>query len=309
MSQPPVGAPTCYRHPERETYVRCQRCEKPICPDCMRDASVGFQCPDCVKEGVRSTRQAQAPYGGSRSGDPRVTSIVLIALNAAVWLAVVATGWRSSRLIDRLALLPTGICDSASNPDVYYPGLDSAGACGSISDGQWFPGVADGAYWQLVTSMFSQVDVWHIGLNMLALWFLGPQLEAVLGRVRFLTLYGVAGLAGSVCVYWFAAENSATLGASGAIFGLLGALVVVLHKIGGNLQAILPWLAVNALFTFLVPHVSWQGHLGGFVGGLVVTSVIVYAPKERRTLLQVAGVGLVVVLLAVATVVRSLVLT
>ncbi len=305
---PSTGVPTCYRHPDRETYVRCQRCEKPICPDCMRDAAVGFQCPDCVKEGAKGTRQGQAAYGGRRSGDPRQTSIVLIALNALVWVAILATGWTKSTLVDRLALLPTGTCGSADNPGKFYPRVETEAVCRGIADGQWFPGVSEGAYWQLVTSMFSQVEIWHIGLNMLVLWFLGPQLEAVLGRVRFLALYAVSGLSGSVCVYWFADENTATLGASGAIFGLLGALLVVVHKVGGNLQSIVPWLAINAVFTFFVPGVSWQGHLGGFLGGVLVTGIIVYAPKPRRSQLQVLGIGVVVVLLTAATVARTVVL-
>lgn len=304
----PGGVPTCYRHPDRETYVRCQRCERPICPDCMRDASVGFQCPDCVKEGAKATRQGLLPYGGKRSGDPRLTSFVLIGINAAVWLAILATGWAKSTLVDRLALLPTGTCTSQDNPGQFYPRVDSSAVCDTVADGQWFPGVSEGAYWQLFTSMFSQVEIWHIGLNMAVLWFLGPQLESILGRVRFVALYLVAGLAGSVCVYWFADENTATLGASGAIFGLMGALLVVLHKIGGNIQAIVPWLVVNAVFTFLVPGVSWQGHLGGFLGGLVVTGAIVYAPKANRARLQTLGVTVVVVLLAAATVARTAVL-
>jgi membrane associated rhomboid family serine protease len=274
----------------------------------MRDAAVGFQCPDCVKEAAKSTRQGQAAYGGRRSGDPRLTSIVLIALNALVWIAILATGWTKSTLIDRLALLPTGTCGSGDDPGKFYPSVGTEAICSTVPDGRWFPGVSEGAYWQLVTSMFSQVEVWHIGLNMLVLWFLGPQLEAVLGRARFVALYVVAGLAGSVCVYWFAGENTATLGASGAIFGLMGALLVVVHKVGGDLQSIVPWLVINAVFTFVVPDVSWQGHLGGFLGGALVTAIIVYAPRDRRVQLQVLGIGVVVVLLAAATVARTAVL-
>jgi membrane associated rhomboid family serine protease len=309
--QTPVGVPTCYRHPDRETYVRCQRCEKPICPDCMRDAAVGFQCPDCVKLGAKTTRQAQAAYGGRRSADPRVTTYVLIGLNALVWLAIVVTGWAKSTLDSRLALLPTGECGSKSAPDRSY-NLATEYACHLQTrikgDGQWFPGVSDGAYWQLVTSMFTHVEVLHIAANMLALWFLGPQLEAVLGRARYLALYLVSGLAGSVCVYWFSAEGSATLGASGAIFGMLGGLLVVAHKVGGNVQSIMIWIGVNAVITVTVPNVSWQGHLGGFLGGALVTAILVYAPKGRRTQLQVVGIAVIVVALTAATIARTAVL-
>jgi membrane associated rhomboid family serine protease len=304
----PAGVPTCYRHTDRETYVRCQRCEKPICPDCMRDAAVGFQCPDCIKEGAKSTRQGQAAYGGKRSADPRLTSIVLIALNGLVWLAILATGWTKSTLIDRLALLPTGTCSSKGDAGSFYPSFDTERLCGQLPDGQWFPGVSEGAYWQLVTSMFAHVEIWHIGFNMMVLWFLGPQIESVLGRARFLALYLVSGLAGSVCVYWFSGEDTATLGASGAIFGLLGALLVIAYKVRGNVQSIVSWLAINAVFTFFFPGISWQGHLGGFVGGVLVTGLLVYAPKERRQVLQVAGTTVLVVALVAATVARTVVL-
>ncbi len=308
MTQPPAGVPTCYRHPDRETYVRCQRCEKPICPDCMRDAAVGFQCPDCVKEGAKSTRAARAAYGGSRSADPRLTSIVLMALNGLVWVAILATGWTKSTLTDRLALLPTGKCSSVDEPGSFYPQLDFERLCSRAADGRWFPGVSDGAYWQLVSSMFSHVELWHIGFNMLVLYILGPQLEGVLGRARFLALYLVSGLVGSVFVYWFSGENTTTLGASGAIFGLLGALLVVTYKVRGNVQGIVGWLAINAVFTLLFPGISWQGHLGGFLGGVLVTAILVYAPKDRRQLLQVAGLALVMVVLVAATIARTAVL-
>jgi len=102
----PDAPPVCYRHTDRETWIRCQRCNRPICPDCMRSASVGFQCPSCVKEGSRSTRQARTPYGGQRVSDPRITTYVLIGLNALVWLAILATGRTDSRLLDKFALLP-----------------------------------------------------------------------------------------------------------------------------------------------------------------------------------------------------------
>ncbi len=115
MSQPQLpqtqpGVPTCYRHPGRESHIRCQRCERPICPDCMHSAAVGFQCPGCVAEGARSTRSGRTAYGGLRPTNASVTSAVLITLNVAVWLAVVLTGGRGSRLIDLLALRANGLC-------------------------------------------------------------------------------------------------------------------------------------------------------------------------------------------------------
>ena len=188
--------PTCYRHPDREAHIRCQRCDRVICPDCMRPAAVGFQCPECVKEGAKTTRAGRTAYGGLRPTDASVTSMVLIALNVAVWIAILATGGNGSRLLDWLVLRPQGLCH---RPTVlrHRPGRPA-----TPSGGTWLPGVVDGAYWQLVTSMFTHVQLWHIGFNMLALWVLGPQLELAVGRVRFLALYFLSGLAGSALVYW-----------------------------------------------------------------------------------------------------------
>ena len=164
-------------------------------------------------------------------------------------------------------------------------------------------GVADGAWWQLVTSQFTHVQLWHIAGNMLALYVLGPQLEAVFGRVRFLAIYLLSGLAGSVTVLWLSPEIGLTVGASGAIYGLFGALSVVAHKVGGNLRSLFALLAINVFITFAVPNISWQGHLGGLVGGALIAALMVYAPRERRALVQWAGMAVLTVsLLALATV-------
>jgi membrane associated rhomboid family serine protease len=168
--------------------------------------------------------------------------------------------------------------------------------------------VANGAVWQLLTSAFTHVDLWHIGFNMEALWVLGPQLEAVLGRTRFLAVYFLSALSGSVLVYWLTGVSTPTIGASGALFGLMGALLVVVYKVHGDVRQILMWIGLNFVITFLVPFISWQGHLGGFVGGLVVAAAFVYAPKANRSLWQLgAAVGLGV-LLAAAIAARTVVL-
>jgi membrane associated rhomboid family serine protease len=300
--------PTCYRHPGRETYIRCQRCDRPICPDCMRDAAVGFQCPSCVSEGAKTTRAGRTPYGGKRTANPALTSIVLIATNLGVWLSILATGWQNSSLPYRLALLPTGQCESVNDPGSYYSGLGSERLCDQVADGRWIDGVSEGAYWQLITSGFAHVEVWHIGFNMLALWFLGPQLEMVLGRTRYLALYLLSLLSGSALVYWLAGDGSATLGASGAIFGLLGALLVVAYKVGGDIRGLLIWLAINVVITLRVPDISWQGHLGGFVGGFLAAAVLVYAPRARRTTFQVAGLALIAAVVAAALIARTVAL-
>lgn len=304
MSTPPPATTACYRHPDREGNIRCQRCDRPICTSCMREAAVGFQCPSCVSEGARTVRQPTAAYGGRRSANPMLTSLVLVGINVAVWLGVVLTGWRDSPLIPRLALVRSGLCESIGTPGAYYRAGEQA--CATIADGRFVPGMEQGAYWQLLTSAFMHVEIWHIAVNMLSLVALGPQLEAILGRARFLTVYLVSGIAGSVVVYLLA-DAGFTVGASGAIFGLLGALVVVIHKAGGSLNQIGGLLLLNAIITFTVPNVSWQGHLGGLLGGAAVTAILAYAPRgPRRTAVQVAGVVGVVLVLAVLVALRTL---
>jgi membrane associated rhomboid family serine protease len=171
--------------------------------------------------------------------------------------------------------------------------------CATTPDGQWV-GVAAGDYWQLVTNMFTHVEVWHIGFNMLALWLLGPQFELAMGRLRFLALYLMSGLASAACVMWLSGVHSSTLGASGAIFGLMGALLVLAIKVNGDVRGVVSWIAANFVLTFLLgSFISWQGHLGGFLGGVVLGAVLVYAPRERRGLWQLVGfcvVGAVIVL-------------
>ena len=274
----PDAPPVCYRHTDRETWIRCQRCSRPICPDCMRSAAVGFQCPTCVKEGARSTRQTRTPYGGQRVSDPRLTTFVLIGLNVLVWLAIQATGRSDSRLLDKLALLPDSALTRYSD--------------GSVA---LVRGVSDGAWWQPMTSAFTHVALLHLGLNMLTLYFLGPVLENVLGRSRFLALYLVSALAGSAAVMLFANPHAQTLGASGAIFGLMGALAVVAVKARGQVQTLLALIAINLVFTFTASGISWQAHIGGLVGGAVTGTAMVYAPRSNRPLVQWGVTGAVLV--------------
>jgi membrane associated rhomboid family serine protease len=253
----------------------------------MNSAAVGFQCPSCVKEGAKSVRTARLPYGGIRVANPSLVSLVLIGINIAVWLAIQADGGNGSRLVYKLSLIPN-ITAAAVGPD---------------RTGEIFQGVAQGSWWQVGTSVFTHVELIHLVLNMLALYFLGPPLEQVLGRLRFITLYAVSGLTGSAAVMLFSPQYQSTLGASGAIFGLFGALAVVAFKVGGDFRNVLMLIGINLAFTFTVPNISWQGHLGGLVGGTLVALAMVYAPKKTRPLVQfgasalvaAAAIGLIVV--------------
>lgn len=288
----PAEIPVCYRHPGRESHILCQRCGRPICPDCMNPAPVGFQCPECLAEGRRTTRQARTPFGGRRTGDSALVSRTLIGINAAVWIAILMTGSNVGPLITKLWLLPVNLRVVVGGQVVTWQG------------------VAGGAWWEPLTSMFTHVAIWHIGFNMFALWILGPQLEAVLGRWRYLSLYLLSGLAGSAMVYWFSDPGSRTLGASGAIFGLMGALLVVAFKVKGDVRTILFWIGLNVVFTVLgSSFISWQGHLGGLAAGVLLGVLLVYAPKKSRSLVQVSGMTLFAVALAVAFVARTMMLS
>lgn len=274
----------------------------------MRDASVGFQCVECVKQGAKETRSGRTAYGGLRPTDASTTSIGLIAVNLGVWIAILVTGGRTSSLVNYLALLPAGRCDAAGGRG-YFPGATEA-QCAQVG-GSFVDGAATGAYWQVFTSGFSHVEVWHIAFNMLALWVLGPQLEIAVGRARFLAIYAISLLSGSALVLWAADPNSQTLGASGAIFGLMGGLLILAYKVRGDVRGIMTWIGINFLITFVfVNNISWQGHLGGFLGGLAASAVIVYAPKgPSRTSFQLAGLAGVTVLVLAALVSGTAALT
>ncbi|MGW1373369.1 rhomboid family intramembrane serine protease [Streptomyces sp. NPDC002446] len=275
------GLPGCYRHPDRQTGISCTRCERPICPDCMVSASVGFQCPDCVRSGSGTghTARATAPRtiaGGTIAADPRLVTKILLGINAAVFLAVLATG---DDLVNRLDLL--GL---AFDPSHYQ-----------------LVGVAEGEWYRLLTAMFLHQQIAHFAFNMLSLWWLGPPLEAALGRARFIALYMLAGLGGSALSYFLAAQNQPSLGASGAIFGLLGATAVLLRRMNYDMKPVLILLGLNLAFTFLWPHIAWQAHVGGLVVGAAVAFGMVHAPRDRRNAVHLATCA--VALLAIGAVV------
>ncbi|WP_353943546.1 rhomboid family intramembrane serine protease [Streptomyces sp. HUAS MG91] len=282
------GLPGCYRHPDRPTGIRCTRCERPICPECMVSASVGFQCPECVRDGsgtghAPTANQPRTLAGGTIASDPRLVTKVLIGINVAVFIAVHV----SSTLLDHLVLV-----------------------------GSWPPaplapreGVAVGEWYRLVTSMFAHYQVWHIAFNMLSLWWLGGPLETALGRARYLALYFASGLAGSAVAYMFGDPHGSTLGASGAIYGLFGATAILMRRLNYDMRPVIGLLVVNLIFTFTWAGISWQAHIGGLVAGLVVGYAMVHAPRERRSLIQFGTCAVVLLAVVVTVVVRTAQLT
>ncbi|MYU22887.1 rhomboid family intramembrane serine protease [Streptomyces sp. SID8352] len=288
---PEQGLPGCYRHPDRETGISCTRCERPICPECMVDASVGFHCPDCARGpsgGARLAPPAWQPRtlaGGVVSADPRLVTKILIGINLVFFLVQFAVG---DRFTERFELIG----------QAYVPGL---GSVEGIAEGQWY---------RLLTAMFLHGSVMHIAFNMLSLWWLGGPLETALGRARYLALYFCSGLAGSALSYLIAEPNQPSLGASGAIFGLFGATAALVRRLNADMRPVVVLLAINLVFTFSPGfNIAWQAHIGGLVAGVLIGYAMLHAPRERRAAVQYGACALVLVAVVVLTLVRTAQLT
>lgn len=299
MSEAPSTAPVCYRHPGRETYVRCTRCDRPICPDCMNAASVGHQCPECVAEGRQTQRQARTAFGGSTVGRAAYATRTLIGINVLVMIASVAAG--GSR-----ALFGSGGLGGLLGSDTSVTRGGSVLGYAAYTLTGPMHGIAAGEWWRLITAMFLHYGLLHILTNMWALWQLGRYLESALGPVRFTALYLIAGLGGNVAAYLFTPPNQQTAGASTAIFGLFLAAIVVNRRLGLQIAQLVPLLVVNLIITFSIPNISIAGHLGGLATGGLVAAAMAYAPAARRTQVQVAGCAVVLLILIVATVLRTM---
>ncbi|MFD3655883.1 rhomboid family intramembrane serine protease [Streptomyces sp. NPDC058620] len=299
-----AAATRCYRHPSYETYVSCTRCDRYICPDCMREAAVGHHCVDCVKEGQRSVRRARRIFGGTASmATTPVVTYVLMALNVLAYVAEVAV----PSLVDRFAVLGAVLVD-AQGEHYYYEG--------EVYAGYELSGIADGEWYRLLTGAFlhlppdASFGVMHLVFNMLALWNLGRGVEGQLGRARYLALYLLSAVGGSVLVHVIAPET-VTVGASGAIFGLAAAYYIISRRLGRDMRAVnrmltglLLWLVISAAFT------SWQGHLGGLLTGALVTWALAYAPARFKTTPAQIGGGLILLcLLAVVVAAKTASLT
>ncbi|ORX13408.1 rhomboid family intramembrane serine protease [Mycolicibacterium wolinskyi] len=235
----------------------------------MRAAAVGHQCVECVNEGAKSVRAPRTQFGGvQRSGAPLLT-YGLIAVNVVMFVLQMASG----NLERDFALQPASVA-------------------------------AYDQYYRLVTSMFLHYGAMHLLFNMWALYVVGPPLEAWLGRLRFGALYALSGLGGSVLVYLLSHPLSQTAGASGAIFGLFGAIFVVARRLNLDVRMIAAVVVLNLVFTFAGPAlgtgaISWQGHVGGLVTGALIAAAYVYAPAQRRNAIQ-AGVSVAVLVVFAA---------
>ncbi len=245
---------TCYRHPSRETGVSCSNCGNPICPDCMTTTSVGMRCPDCASQ------KTKVRTAGSLQPEPTLT-YALIAVNVIVALGSLLSG-----------------------------GGATSGGSTLIGDGGLSRfGIEQGEYWRLLTSGFLHAGALHLLFNMFGLYILGGLLEPAIGRLRFGIIYFVSLLAGAFGALLIQPEGL-TVGASGAIFGLMGAAVIIMRSRGMNpMESGLGlWIGLNLLITFTIPNISIGGHIGGLLGGALAAFVMVDL-RERVRIPPVAG--------------------
>jgi membrane associated rhomboid family serine protease len=255
----------------------------------MRSAAVGFQCVNCVKEGQASVRQPKAAYGGRARENPEIT-YALLALNGLLFL--LTQGWQ--------------LGFASGNPSELFRRLALRPCAAFFQDGTCVGGVADGEYYRLLTSMFLHFGPIHLLLNMYCLFLVGPALERALGRLRFATLYLLSGLAGSALSYALGPENELAAGASGAVFGLFAGFYVLERRRGSDVSQISVTIGLNLFLSFAIAGIDWRGHVGGLVGGGLVTAALVYVPAgRRRVLLQALGCVCVAVLIGALVAART----
>ncbi|MFL4472923.1 rhomboid family intramembrane serine protease [Paeniglutamicibacter sp. MACA_103] len=264
-------APVCPRHPDRISYVTCQRCARPACPECQVTAAVGTQCVDCVREANKQLPSTRTVFGGRTTDGRPLVTYVLIAINMVVF--------------GLQMLLPN------FSTYLVYAGLYTSP-------------YLEPEPWRMLTSTFAHSTsfIGHVAFNMYALYICGRVLEPMLGRLRFLALYLAAGLGGSVAVLLITDPRTPVLGASGAVFGLFAAMFVLLRSRGVQTMQILVLIAINLAIGFIFPGIAWEAHVGGLVVGAATAAVMAYAPKgQQRALMQWAGTALLVLLLVALT--------
>lgn len=264
----PEAVPVCPRHPDRVSYVRCQRCGNPTCGECQRPAAVGIQCVDCVNEAQRAMPTQRTAFGGKvRQGASVVTYSIIGVTAVAFLLQFVVPGFEN-------ALLYAGIL-TGSEP------------------------------WRMLTAalLHSRGMIFHILFNMYLLYAIGGMLEPLLGRARFLSLYVLSAIGGSAAVLWLEDPRIAVIGASGAVFGLFGALLIIMRQRRVNYTGILITVAINLVLGFIPGfNIAWQAHVGGLVVGLALGAIFAYAPAgKRRATYQWVGVGAVALAIVVLT--------
>lgn len=265
-------APVCPHHPDRPTRLRCQRCDRPACPQCLHQAPVGFHCSDCVAQARAARPTPRTRFGAVARPDrgPLVTYAV-IGVCVVMYLLQWLTG---SALTQALWYAPLH-----TSPWAFEP-------------------------WRMLTSaaLHSPSSAMHIFFNMVALWMFGRVIEPAVGPWRYGLLLLLSAFGGSVAVLFLTPATTPTVGASGAVFGLFGAMFILLRSSGAQTGGLLVLIGINAVISFAVPNISWQGHLGGLLTGVVCALVIARVPRgPHRSLWQSLGLAVVGALLVALT--------
>lgn len=257
---------TCFRHTDSEAYVSCGRCDRKICPDCMISAPVGFQCPECVA--AAQVALPKTKFGGSFNSVPKVSRAILITCVSIFALSLLLGSFALS-----FGMIPA-----------------------AIAQGEW---------WRLLTSTVLHGGILHLLFNMYALYWLGPQLESMLGQMRFAALYVFSALGGSIASYWFSDLNTVSVGASGAIFGLITATIVIGREMRSDVSQLVVLLGLNVVIGFLQTGIDWRAHFGGAVVGAAVAYLYTKGTRLNRDQIHRAGLAVIFVALVLATVARN----
>lgn len=240
---------------------------------------MGYHCVDCVAQGQKNVREPTTVAGARQRGGKPVVVLTLIVVNVVAFVITAAAAGSAqanlnSELGVSLALVPM-----------------------LTADGQW---------WRLLTSGFMHFGIAHLAMNMIALWVLGRDLEMVLGRLRFIAVYGLGLLGGSAAVFLFGQPMSVMAGASGAVYGLMGGVALVALRMKISLRPVFTVILLNLAITFIIPQISILGHLGGLIIGSAATAALVYAPRQRRNMLQLGSLGGLLLVLVALIITRDL---
>ena len=257
---PPDAGNFCYRHPARQSFILCQRCGRTICAECQTQAAVGVICPECMQDQRRNAPRTKPAIltRFSGSGQPTVTYSI-IGITLVVYLLQFVFGDQITNLL-------------------LYAGFYS-------QSGHFEP-------WRMLTTALAHGSLLHVLLNMYTLWIFGQLLEELLGRGRFLVLYVLSALAGSLGVLFLADPFTPVVGASGAIFGLMGAFLVIQRRLGGNATQLLVLVGINLVIGFIPGfNIAWQAHIGGMIGGAVLGLIYVQTRRIRQKSLQNGLIG------------------
>jgi membrane associated rhomboid family serine protease len=260
--------PTCYRHPDRETGLSCSECGRPICTECMTPAAVGLRCPDHAGNRRRAVNAPRVVRRTSRGATDALVTKSLIAANIVIYLITAVQG----------------------------AGINSPGGSLFVKWALFGPAVAQGDWWRLITAAFLHASILHIGLNMYVLWIIGAPVEHYLGRARFLALYFVSGLAGSAGAL-VVTPLAVTVGASGAIFGILGALLIIEWQTTGRLAGnAMTWIVINLALSFVISGISIGGHIGGLIGGILCTLAFANWGRGHAAYGRIGALGVIAII-------------